>query len=108
MEVPWSRCWDDKGFVDKVVVTVSLLSHGLRLSFCRPLHDILDLLCLVPVQLHPFESKAYFCACIVFNMVLEPLGNLYSDLTAWKLLALYNVRAHIQGNVVNFYKKDNG
>ncbi|KAG6620653.1 hypothetical protein I3842_Q055400 [Carya illinoinensis] len=84
MEALSSGYCDDEGFSGKVVVIVSLLSHGLRRFFWRPLRDILDLLGLASAQLHPFALRAYVCDCIVFRMVLEPLGDPYFDLIAWK------------------------
>lgn len=65
-----------------VTLTVPLLAHVLRIPFCHPLRDILDLLSLVPAQIHPFILRAYLCAYIVSCIVLEPFGDLYLDLTA--------------------------
>lgn len=82
LEVASSGCCDDEGFAGKVAITIPLLSHGLRLSFCHPLHDILELLDLAPAQLHPFALRVYLCAYIIFCMALEPLGDPYPNLTA--------------------------
>lgn len=101
-------CYDDEGFSGRVTLIVALLAHGLRLPFCRPLHDILDLLNLAPAQLHPFALRAYLCACIVFRMVLDPLEDLYPDLTSREFLSFYNLRLATKVNVVSFRKKDKG
>lgn len=93
MKVPEDGCCDDEGITEKVTIHVSFLSHGLKLPFYRPLQDILDLLSLAPAQLHLFTLRAYVCACIVFRMVLEPLGNVYPNLTANEFLAFYSVKA---------------
>lgn len=82
MDVPLSRCCDREGFACKVTLTTSLLFHGLRLPFYRSLHNILDLLGLKPAQLHPFVLRAFLCACLIFRMALEPIENIYPNLTA--------------------------
>lgn len=107
MEVSEAGCCDDENFTGKVVIYVSILSHGLRLPFCHPLRDILDLLSLAPAQLHFFAMRTYLYACIVFCMALEPLGYpSYPDLIALEFLAFYNVRVATKENVTN--KKDKG
>lgn len=71
---------------------MSLLSHWLRFPLCYPLRDILNLLSLVPAQLYPFPLRAYLCACIVFCMVLKPLGDLYLDLIVQPLVARFKTK----------------
>lgn len=73
---------NNEGFSSKVANLVALLSHRLRFPFCCPLHDILDLLSLASTRLHLFALKTYLCACILFCMVLELLGDPYPNLTA--------------------------
>lgn len=82
MKVLEAGCCDDEGYTGKVAISVSLLSHRLRLFFYHPLRDILDLLGSMPTQLHPFAMRAYLCACIMFCMTLKSLGDPYLDLTA--------------------------
>lgn len=108
IEVPEVGCYFDEGFADKVAILVFLLSHGLRLPFYCPLRDILDLLNLVPAKLHPFALRTYLCACVVFCMVLEPLGDPYLDLTAQEFLSFYSVRLPSKGNMDNFQNQDKG
>lgn len=81
MEVPEAENCDEEGLVGKLAIPMTLLSHELRLPFYRPLRDILDHLGLAPTQLHLFSLRTCLCICIVFCMVLEPLGNFYLDLT---------------------------
>lgn len=68
----------------------------------------MDLLGLVPAQLHPFALRAYLCVCIVFRIALESLDDFYPNhLTAREFLALYNVRA-LKWGVLNFHKREKG
>lgn len=48
MEILEVGCCDEKGHASKVAILVSHFRHVLRLLFCCPLHDILDLLGLEP------------------------------------------------------------
>lgn len=107
MEVSEVGCCDDEGFASKVVILVALLSYGLRFPFCCPLKDIMNLLDLATVQLHLFFLKMYMCACIVFCMALEPLGDFYPNLIAREFLAFCSMRA-LKGSMLNFRKKEKG
>lgn len=54
LKIPALGCVDEEGFSDKVALTMCALTHELRLPFCHPLHNILDLLLIAPTQLHPY------------------------------------------------------
>lgn len=103
--IPSLGCCDDEGYAGKTALFAAMFSHGLKLPFCHPLHDILGLLELASAQLHPHSYRTYLCACIVYLMVLEPLGDVYPDLIARKFLTFYHVRSN-KGNIASFCKRD--
>lgn len=61
LEVPLQGAIDEKGFTEKVALTVGSISHGLWLPFCRPVRDILDYSKLAPGQLHSNAWRILMC-----------------------------------------------
>lgn len=63
LELPRKGAIDEEGFAEKVALLVCALTHSLRLPFCCPIRDFLDLLELDLVQLRSHAWIVLLCSC---------------------------------------------
>lgn len=59
------------GNAEKVALYAGIFSHDLRLPFCFPIRDVLDVLGMAPTQEYPNTWRILTSCYVVWRMVLE-------------------------------------
>lgn len=75
---PYEGAVDSKGFA----LYLAMFSSGLRLSFCHPVHDVLDFMGVAPTQLHPNAWRVVVCCCVIWQCTSKAFRSDQLDLTA--------------------------